>query len=239
MGAVAEPAAPGDRLDLGGDFGERRGHPRLGVPQRQLAHPRRVEDQRPGRQQDQLAMGGGVPAVRVSLADVLGGHPLGAGQRIDQGGLADARRAQQHRGPAGRQEVAELRQPLAGAHRHRQHRRPGGDGEDLGGQALDVVAGVGLGQQEHRPRPALQRGGQVAFQPARVEIGVQRGRQQGHVDVGGHHLHRLGGAGGHAGEGRGAGQDGGDHRGVALQLHRHPVAGDRIAAVQGLMGETA
>ena len=80
---------------------------------------------------------------------------LGAGERVDERRLADPRRAQQHRGLAGAS-MAPTAPPAPGrsgprppapARRRRspRPRRP----------AVGVVAGVGLGEQDHRRGPAL------------------------------------------------------------------------------------
>ena len=93
-------------------------------------------------------------------------------------------------------------QAVAGHDRDRDDRRADGDRLGLGDQRVGVVAEVGLGEHDHRLRAALPGGGQIALQPPGVEVGVQRGDQQRHVDVGGDHLRRLHGVGGLAQEGR-------------------------------------
>ena len=51
-----------------------------------------------------------------------------------------------------------------------------------------IVGEVGLGQQDDRLRAALPGGDQVALDPAEVEIGVEAGREEHRVDVGGDDL---------------------------------------------------
>ena len=78
---------------------------RLG-PQLQLAHAGRVDQQAAAlRQQDQLAMAGGMAAARIAGAHIAGLQHLLADQGVDQRGLADARGPEQRSGPARAQVV--------------------------------------------------------------------------------------------------------------------------------------
>ena len=69
---------------------------RLGaVPQLELAHPWRVDEQPTVRHQDQLALRRGVPAAAVPASHLAGFLPVGAQQPVDDGGLADPGRPEQ------------------------------------------------------------------------------------------------------------------------------------------------
>ena len=86
---------------------------------------------------------------------------------------ADAGTAQQDGGLADAQAAGQRLQALAAHRRDRIHRRADGHGLDLGGQRLDVVAGVGLGQHHHRRRAAFPGRGQITLDPPEAQIGVQ------------------------------------------------------------------
>ena len=133
-------------------------------------------------------------AVRPDLAGL---EPSVAQQRVDQRGLADAGRAEQHAG---------LRSCEVGEEHvdaFRGHRRGHVDGHaerdrlGLGDRAVEVGREVGLVQDDHRRRAAFPGGGQVALEPADAEVAlVEAHDEEGHVDVG--HEHLLG----HLREGR-------------------------------------
>ena len=237
VAAVAEAAGAGERLNVL-ECGR---EALVGVDQAEFPHAGRVQHQRPGRQPDQLAVAGGVAPVRILLADRGGRHPLVAGQRVDEGRLADARRAHQHRRLGRLQMRGERLQPRAGDDRDGQHRRAERDALRLGDGGVGIGGEVGLGQHHHRLGAALPGGGQVALQPPGVEVGVQRGDQQRHVDVGGHHLLVRDRVGGLADEGGAPRQHGVDGRGafVGPRGQRHPVADDREGARSRLVGEPA
>src|SRR4051812_8971774 len=75
---------------------------------------RRVDEQRAAGKRDELAADGRVPAAVVARADRRRGLALLAEQRVEQRRLADAGRAEQDGGEAGREERAEGAQPGAG-----------------------------------------------------------------------------------------------------------------------------
>ena len=184
-------------------------------------------------------MGGGVAAARVVLADRLRRHQRRARQRIDEARLADAGAAEQRGRLPGREACGQRVQALAGDGRHHVHGHADRDGLDLGLARAGVGAQVGLGQHDDGRGAALPGGGEVALDAAGVEVGIQRGDQEGHVDIGGDHLRGVAAAHGLAQEGAAARQqmvDGGAaFRGA--DRGRHPVAGDRIGAGFGFMGE--
>jgi hypothetical protein len=78
--AVAKPAIPGQVLDVVED----RAETLIRVNQAHFADAGRVEEQPSARQQDELAMAGGVTPPGIRRADVLGCHPLLAQQGIHQ-----------------------------------------------------------------------------------------------------------------------------------------------------------
>ena len=79
------------------------------------------------------------------------------------------------------------------------------------------------------------RGGEIALQPAQVEVGVERGDQKGDVHVGRNHLGAALWAASLADEGGPAGQDGVDEGSgfAGARFEGDPVTGDRPACFRG------
>ena len=154
-----------------------------------------VDEQRAAGQPDELAMGRGVAAARVVVADGAVRWRWLPSERVDERGLADARGAEHDGGPA----------------RRRGGRRPGratpspvsaeigpdlDAGRDgLGGDAqpVEVVGHVGLVEHDHGRRAAGPRDREVALEAAEVEVAVEARHDERDVDVGGEDL--LAGAG--------------------------------------------
>ena len=82
-------------------------------------------------------------------------------------------------------------------------------------------------------------GGEISLQPPQVEVGVERGRKEGQVHIGRHHLQPAGRSGGLAREQASAGQHRMDQGDAAGDIRRDPIARDGVVAVRGLMGEAA
>jgi hypothetical protein len=232
VAAVAEAATggePGDVLEGGVET-------LLGVPELELADPRVVDQQGAVGQPDQLAVGGGVAPAVVPLAHLGGRHHRLAVQRVDQGRLAGARRADQGDGGARLEVLAELLQPLAALGRGDVDRNVAGDPLDLGDLGLEVGGEVGLVEHDHRLGAALPRGDQEALEPARVVVAVHAHHHEHPVEVGGHHL-GLGALARHfAQEARGAVEhrhDVGELAAPLRALDEHPVA-DRGQLVRAL-----
>ncbi|KAG1390233.1 hypothetical protein G6F59_015272 [Rhizopus arrhizus] len=134
-------------------------------------------------------MGGGVAATRVVGAHRIGLHPLLAKQGVGQRGFAGTGRTDQH---------------------HRAARAQPGlqHGDAVGIQAVDrmqrdalhlqffqhrqcvfaVFGLVGLGQHHHRFGTTAANQQQVAFDTARIEVGVQAADDEHRIDVGRDHL---------------------------------------------------
>lgn len=89
--AVREAAARGERVDLR----ERAVGP--AVPEADLAHAGRVEEQRAARHRQQLTRDRRVSAATVARADGTRVHPLGAQERVRQRRLARTGRPEEHR----------------------------------------------------------------------------------------------------------------------------------------------
>src|SRR5262245_33997060 len=105
VGAVAEPATWGDRVDLGIHVAQGL----AAAPELQLAHPRRVERQTSTGPPDQLAMGRRTPPLAV-VADGLDALEVAAQKGVDEGRLAQARRAEQRNRTASREEGFKARE---------------------------------------------------------------------------------------------------------------------------------
>ena len=126
----------------------------VGLPELQLAHPRRVEHEPALGQRHELAVRRRVPAAAV-LADVLRREQLLADERVDERRLADARRAEQRCRPSRRHVRAHRLDAVAVRRAHRVHGDAERDRLDLAATRLDVVAEVGLRQEHDRLRAAL------------------------------------------------------------------------------------
>ena len=163
-----------------------------------------------------------------------------ARQRIDEARLADAGAAEQHRRLARGEAFVQAPQvPRPVTAETTCTGTPSATPLDLGLVRVAVLAQVRLGQHHHRGGAALPGGGQVALDAARVEVGVQRRDQEGHVDVGGDHLRRAATADRLAHEGAAARQQVVDGGAGLRGANRggHPIAGHRIGAGFGLMRE--
>jgi len=101
------------------DVRERRRHAGIDLPKLKLAHAGRVQHETPVRQQNELAMRGGVASTRIILTDRLGGHQRGAAEGIDEARFANAGTAQQDGRLPDRETLADRRQPLSGDDRDR------------------------------------------------------------------------------------------------------------------------
>lgn len=219
--AVGEAALQRQRLDVL----ERLPHPLAGLPELELAQAGRVEDEPAAREQVELAARRRVPAAAVPAR--LAGLERGlAEQRVHDRRLADAGRAEQACRPAVREVRADVVEPAALRHRDRVDGDAERDRLDLGDRSLDVVAEVGLRQQDHRLGAALPGGREVALEAARVEVVRERGRQEGDVDVGGEHL-LLGAVPGGLARDRAAACQHGVDDGASALLGR--VVGDPVA----------
>ena len=122
----------------------------------------------------QLAHRGRVPAALVVGTDLVRCLALPAQERVDEGRLADARRAEQGdrlaRLEQGRQRLdADAVAGADGAHGHARR-----DCRHLGDAAGNVRAQVGLVEHDDRLGAARPGQGQVALEPAQVEVVVER-----------------------------------------------------------------
>lgn len=163
MTAVAEPAVPEVLLDVG----EAAGDPLLRLPHPELAHAGRVDRQHAVFQQEQLAVGGRVPAPPVLFTDAGGAHDLPARQRVHKGRLSRARRAEEDDRPARLQVVGELVEAVPRAGADREDPRPGGELFRRAELVREVLHGVHLCEQDRRDGARLPRERQVPLQPAR------------------------------------------------------------------------
>ena len=114
------------------------------------------------------------------------------------------------------------------------------DGLGLGRPRFPVVAKIGFGQNDDWGGAALPGSGQVAFDPPRVEIRVQRRHQERYIHIRGNDLRRGATSDRFALEGATARKEmlNGGGRLVGTHCGGHPVTGDRISAGFGLMGES-
>ena len=182
--AVREPASVRQRADVV----ERRIDGGLVRPRLQLAHPRRVDQQRAARQLHQLPRGGRMATLAVCVADRADTQRLAPEQAVDQRRLPDAGRSHQRDrlcGPKIRRERVEpLR--LQGAHRddvdERQPRT------DRGRDALRILGQVGLVQEHDRHGAPVPDHREIPLEAPHVQVAGERGHEKDRVDVGGQHL---------------------------------------------------
>ena len=148
-----------------------------------------VDEQRACRQADELAMGRRVPAARVVLANGARALAVVAQERVDERRLADARRAEDDRRPAGRQVVAGQRgDAVAGEGGDRSGpRRPGRPPRRRPAGPRDR-RDIGLVEDDDGCRATGPRDREVALEAAEVEVAVEPGDDERHVDVGGQDL---------------------------------------------------
>ena len=126
---------------------------------------------------------------RPSDRTLAGPDPLVAQQGVDQRGLADAGRAQQHPGLRSREVGEEHVDALRGHSGRDVDGHAEGNGLGLGDRAVEVGREVGLVQHDDRRRAALPGGRQVALEPADAEVAlVEAHDEKCHVDVGHEHL---------------------------------------------------
>ncbi len=160
--AVVKATTLGQHLDVG----KRRPQTIVALPQRNLPEARRIDEQSPLGQDDQLSVSGGMAPATVMLADVLHHHDLLTGQTIDDGRLAHSGGADQGDRRAGLDVGGELLQPLAGhgtqfVHRNAWRYRL---------RRCQVLVGlrtqIGLVEQQHRLRAAIPDQGEGALDAA-------------------------------------------------------------------------
>ena len=164
-----------------------------------------------------------------------GGLALLAEQRVDQRRLAGARRAEQDRGAARRQELSEGVHALAGDGADRQRVGDAHPARELRRLQVALLVEVGLGEDERRRHAAGGRQRGEALQPPRLRVRQRLGDER-EVDVGGQHLAARDLAG-RAPDDRAASRlDGGDraalveHDAVARdgRLGQPPAGGDQL-----------
>ena len=130
-------------------------------------------------------MGGRVAAARVVVADRAGALALVPQQRVDERGLADARRAEDDGRPARREVVVrERRDAVAGQGRDGPDLDARRDGLGRDPEPDRVVRDVGLVEHDDRGRAAGPGHREVALEAAQVEVAVEAGDDQRDVDVG-------------------------------------------------------
>ena len=152
-------------------------------PELEFAKAGCIDEQSTSRQHNQLPVSRRVTALVIALAHGPGALEVVADQTVHERRLADAGGAQQGDGPA-RSQVRLDRVQLRVALRAHRHNGSAASGcLDLVHHRVHVVAQVGLVEDDDRAGPAFVRGGQVPFQPAQAEVGVQPHHQEHRIDV--------------------------------------------------------
>lgn len=228
MPAVAEAAAHGQLLDVREAGLDAR---QVSFPQMQLAQPRSVDEQAARGGEEQLAMRGGMAAPVVALPHLGGLLDLAPQQIVAEGGLADARGAEQPDRPARAEIGDQLRASLAGRGAHRVNRHAHGDGLDFEQALLRIGAAVELVEDNDRLGAAVPSRRQIALDAAGVVVAVETRDEEDRVHVRGHHLLLRLMTGRLAREPGPPGKHGMDHRPPLphRRPHRHPIPHRRIA----------
>src|SRR6185436_8892278 len=224
MRAVGEATTARD-LD---DLRKRRVEHGLVRPERELAHPGGIEEERPSRKWDELAVRRRVPAAPV-LARLRGREQLLLREAVDQGRLADPRRAEERDGSAAAEVPIELLEAGACRRTDGVHRHAEGDRFDFREVFGRIQGRVALVHDDDRSRAAVPRRGQVPLQAPRIQILAERGDEEDGVDVRRDHLRDGAAPGLLARERRPAREDGFDDAlPLAVELlDRDPVSRHR------------
>jgi hypothetical protein len=178
VAAVAEPAVGGEVRDV------RKGlRQAAAVPQLQLAHARRV-DQQPGvGQENQLAVGAGVPAPAVPVPDFLRAQQFLSHKAVDDRRLPHPGGSQQRTGSPDGQVTTQRLERFRPSGRDRVDvdcRRQRTDLVDLD---LRIVDQVRLVQHDDRRRATLPRDQEVPLEPPWIEVAIETADQEHRVDV--------------------------------------------------------
>ena len=231
VSAVPEPAPRGQRPDVVERVVER---VRI-LPQLQLAHARRVDEQAPVGQENQLALRRRVPAAAVAAPHLRGPLSFVAQQVVDDGRLADAGRADEGAGPSRREMLPQGLDPAGAQGLDDVQGGLGGQGRGGGAAVVAVGAEVGLVEHEHRRGAAVPNGHEIALDAPEVEVAVEAAHQEHGVDVGGDELPAGRLAGRLAREAVAPGQHRLDGRAVAVRAGANgdPVADDRTGVGSG------
>ncbi len=209
MAAIVEAALRGQ----GGDVGKRVADGlRRRIPELQLAHPWRVDDEGAARGHKEFPAGRGVPALVHGITEGGGGLLGGPEQPVDEGGFADARRTEQGKGGPRREPWGQPVEAIAVRSAERDDRSAGGDRDGLGFGGGGVGMQIGLVEHDNRLGSAIPGQGQVAFDAAQVVIAIQGSEQEHGVEVGGDDLLFGQRSGGTPGKLRAPGQHGMDVR---------------------------
>ena len=172
-------------------------------------------------------MGRDVAAPTVARADIPRTHPLLTEKRVDQRRLPGAGRADQRDGHAIADACTQRLDTLGAQGARHMDRHAAAVALHCGDASGNVVADVGLVEDDCGLCPARPDAGEVALDPAHVEVGIEAAHRKHQVDVGRHHLGASLAARNASGESRASGQDaldGGRAFGTGWLADDDPVA---------------
>ena len=155
--------------------------------------------------------------------DLSGGHHILPEDRVDERGLARARRPEQHARASGAQLELDLIQSFARHAAGHDDRCARGNGLELDANRIGRIAEICLGQDDRRHRTALPPDGEVPLDPAHIDVGRRHDNERD-VDVGRQHLLFCFRARSPAGEDGAPFEDGADD----ATAERDPIADRRI-----------
>ena len=236
MSAIAKAAGFSERVDVGKRAPERLAR----VPQLQLPHARRVDEDAAARHENHLPVAAGMTSATVAGADLAGAKQLFADQGIRDRRLADPGRPEQYRRLASSKMLAEHGHRLGPLGGHDDDGNASSRCGDLLDEGVRSVDEVRLVQHDDWRGAAVPGSQQIALDSSRVEIEVEARDEKGDVDVGGEHLLLGGIAGRPARKTAGSRQHRADAR-VGVRLRRidgHPVAdGRKICALERVVAQ--
>ena len=164
--------------------------------------------------------------ARADGARVVGG----VGEGVEEGGLADARRAEERGGGAGGDQGADGVDALVGGRAHGERVVERGAVRlqgDLGALGVEI----GLREDEGGRDLSVRGEGEVALEAAGVQIAIEGGRHEGEIDVGAHDLDPAIGIAAHEGPVPVEAPD--DPGRIALQIEDDPVPDDDAIRLVG------
>ncbi len=198
----------------------------LDIPELNLTHSRSINDQCTVIEADQFAMASGMLSAVVDFANLPNLLAFVTEQLIEDCRFTDAGGADERDGAAGQEPLPEMVDPLVAQGADRMTGNLGGNGFDLSEACRQVVAEIGLGEEDNGSGAALPGDRKVAFEPAWIEVLIERGCQEDDIDIGGDDLLIGPGALDLAGEVAAAGQERVDGR---LLLTSGTAKGDPVA----------
>lgn len=133
-------------------------------------------------------MGGGVAPSIVPFSNLACALRVFAGKSVDQGRLADTRRAEKHGGATGPQIRKQAFETTLFFAAGEKDRNPSSDSSHLCSTRLALVRQISLIEQNHRLGAALPGHDEETLEATQTEIFVQSHDHEDRVQIGSHNL---------------------------------------------------